>query len=394
MNIENLIHEYVDGSLGIASEEKLFLQLASNDELRAELKQQLAMKNAIRSDSKAFTPKAESTINIFSSLGFSAPIPAKQAVEEPRTGFYARNGKAIYSSLVSIILTIVIVYLLFDWPGMNSNNNSAGEHANTAKILNDIPVISSKRVDNDYNRGIYKPDTVYTTVTKIKYVKVPAENAPSEIIDTKTPEKEVKVARVNIRGQELEYFSAKDDLFQFSQMPVERVTFLPHDESGILSKFSFEYRRNEDYHTIETDIGPKYSQRLNNTSFALLYQANDIIKIGFDYRRENFIQKFEHTDADGVLWILKQQPNIENIGPCARFDNFVNSYGFSPFGQIGYSFSKAGPILRIMAGISYSPMNNINFILGYEYSRMSFMVDGKNYLSTKGGINYGINFNL
>ena len=55
------------------------MSLSASEEMRTELKQQLAIRNAVRSDIKALTPKAESTLRIFSELGFTAPIPAPNA---------------------------------------------------------------------------------------------------------------------------------------------------------------------------------------------------------------------------------------------------------------------------------------------------------------------------
>ncbi|MFW5701359.1 MAG: anti-sigma factor family protein, partial [Bacteroidota bacterium] len=65
MDYTKLIHEFVDGTLSPEHEEELFASLRSNDELRSELKQQMAIKSAVRSDTKAFTPSAASTMAIF-----------------------------------------------------------------------------------------------------------------------------------------------------------------------------------------------------------------------------------------------------------------------------------------------------------------------------------------
>ena len=76
MEYSKLIHEFADGTLESGNEEELFRLLASNEDYRGELKQQIAMKNAIKIDAKAYTPSAASTLKIFSSIGFTPSTPA------------------------------------------------------------------------------------------------------------------------------------------------------------------------------------------------------------------------------------------------------------------------------------------------------------------------------
>jgi hypothetical protein len=82
MDYTKTIHDFLDGSLESSEEENLFLLLSNDDDLRSELKQQLAMKDAIKSDTKAFSPSAASTMAIFSALGFATPI-APEAAANP-----------------------------------------------------------------------------------------------------------------------------------------------------------------------------------------------------------------------------------------------------------------------------------------------------------------------
>jgi hypothetical protein len=54
----------------------LFAEMSTNQELRNELKELLALNGALQSDVKAFVPPVESTMKIFNTLGYTAPLAA------------------------------------------------------------------------------------------------------------------------------------------------------------------------------------------------------------------------------------------------------------------------------------------------------------------------------
>ena len=117
MDYTKTIHEFLDGSLEINGEEEFFLMLANNEEFRSELKQQLAMKEAIKNDTKAYTPAAFSTMAIFSSLGFAPPsgvIQAKQGFGSKVKNFMAQYKQGFIGGIMSTAATIAVIFFLFN----------------------------------------------------------------------------------------------------------------------------------------------------------------------------------------------------------------------------------------------------------------------------------------
>lgn len=128
MNNLELIHDFVDGSTSAEQEEILFGILGNNPDARNELKQMMAIKSAVKSDAKAFTPSAESTIKIFSALGFQAPVPVpvapKAGIASKIVKFAGKYSNVLIGSAVSASLTAAVL-LLF----LNPNNTEIKKYA-------------------------------------------------------------------------------------------------------------------------------------------------------------------------------------------------------------------------------------------------------------------------
>lgn len=73
MNYSEMLHDFLDSSLNSSGEETLFRALASDDELRFEMKYLLKLRDAVRDDDEAAVVPIASTNAIFSQLGYTAP---------------------------------------------------------------------------------------------------------------------------------------------------------------------------------------------------------------------------------------------------------------------------------------------------------------------------------
>lgn len=73
------IHQLLDGELDSIHESALYAELAVNDDLREEMRDQVTLKNAVNNDRMALVPPAALTNSVFSGLGFAAPLAGASA---------------------------------------------------------------------------------------------------------------------------------------------------------------------------------------------------------------------------------------------------------------------------------------------------------------------------
>ena len=73
------INQLLDGELDAMHEAALYGELAVNEELRTELREQIAVKSAVKDDRMALVPPASLTNSVFSGLGFTAPLAGAAA---------------------------------------------------------------------------------------------------------------------------------------------------------------------------------------------------------------------------------------------------------------------------------------------------------------------------
>ncbi len=75
-NQSEMLHAYLDGEATSTEEHVLFSALAENEDLRNEMRDLLAIRNAVHGDKEAFAPPLAATAAIFAGLGFSNPASA------------------------------------------------------------------------------------------------------------------------------------------------------------------------------------------------------------------------------------------------------------------------------------------------------------------------------
>lgn len=414
MDKSRLIHDFVDGTLNSVEEEQLFQMLASNDESRNELKQHLAIKSAVKNDTMAYTPTANSTMKVFSTLGFTAPIvgaEVNQGVSSSsatissgtKAGFWSSFSSPIITGVVSTLATAVVAILLFQ-PFLNKLDNKINilqkENQQLTKQLenqqiNNIPVVTSSSTDS-------KQTAQKTVLQKplVKYIYIQRDN--------KTNEK----SEINQKPIENEGFTNLD--LSMSNIVNDKINTinnhkfnLPYDNKFIADiDFSNIYIRQNIGLNMEVNrlinwfdtaptINPSNYNKMNNTSITLFYEVSDNISLGAEYRQETFFQTFRGIDNKGQLYEYQQQPNFTSGGLVARYSfNNLKFYGIVPYLQLYGGITNVGYIGRGMFGLKYSPYPNISFIVSGERSQLYYKFQNKRFNDGKFDLNYGVSFNF
>jgi len=131
---------------------------------------------------------------------------------------------------------------------------------------------------------------------------------------------------------------------------------------------------------------------LNNFGISGLYNLNQNISVGLDFRQENFF--INYHGFEGIQeYNYYQQPNFSTISCLLRY-KFYNFGNFKPFGQISVGANSLGFVTRGMLGTEYLIANNISLIVSGEYNKLFFNYQNNNFKSSKYSINYGFLYNF
>ncbi len=426
MKYNEYVQDFLDGTLEGAKEEQFFLALSSSDELRRELKQQIAIKDAVKADTKAFSPKAASTAAIFSSLGFDPPgaaPPPKPAFWEKTGAFLKTYSQAFYGGLTAAAATIAVMLLLFDtFGGGTDSSNISSEKTTgsgndnysqnylysyqkpvTAGIENsEIPVVSSGEKPDDGNTAGEK----IKTVVKYVYLKSDGNQSNADISKSASDFANHPASNENFHADDNILFkdlnASKNTSFPagFGQTApgfsrdVPQLSLSPFRTNGRLG-FSVELRGSQYWFSAEEKIQPDKYQAFNNLSAAAYYEIFEEFIVGLEYRRENFYQKYEAIDENMHLHLYEQQPNFSSYSAVMRYlPKYAKVSSVQPFAQVSFGGNSAGPVGRAMLGAEIMPYNNIAFTVGMEASIMSYHHRSYNFYSSKYGMNFGVRIKM
>lgn len=428
MEHEILISDYLDGTLSAKHEEQLFSSLAQSQELRHELRQQLAMKAAIRSDVKAFTPKADSTMRIFSELGFAPAAPAAMTLSQKLASFIVAHKVPIISSFASVAMTVAAFLLLWPRSGSEFGNVNylprevnqvsaaheipvAGSYAANIDVLDNSPkspaqsgqsIVNSSR-ENVIVRYVYLDEDSNVIVNRDETRNLSEKSQSSTEINNKRRRDDFVITKSVANSNGNVYIS---DMRASSRMngPSDGFTAgadfnideLLSDES-FLSRLNLavEFAASQEFFTHEVNVHPASEQVFNNSQISILVSPITDLQVGTEYRRENFYQVFRGYGANGNLFEYEQQPNFETFTLKARYKpDFLRTGSFSPFVSGAFGVNNAGYVSRIGGGVIIFPDAGYSFLVTTEYSGLRFMHNDAWFYSNKLGLNLGISVNF
>jgi hypothetical protein len=189
-----LLHSYLDGELEQELELTLFSHLNSSPELRNEMRDMLALKNAVRSDKVAFTPPLAATAAVFGTLGMS--VPATMSAVGGASWLSAVWSK-IWIPLVSAgagaLVTVGAINGVSDSQSASSKDITATTSENVINAVpQELPMIAVPEYRQEQSASTHShlssmgsnsvqsaPEIRTKIVTKIKYVYLPSPSTQS-----------------------------------------------------------------------------------------------------------------------------------------------------------------------------------------------------------------------
>jgi hypothetical protein len=398
MEYNQLIHEFLEGTLDKAGEAQLFLGLSTSDELRNELKQAISLDKAFNKRISAFVPTSASTIGIFQQLGIGTAAGiagAALAGKSAFASFFSTYSQAIISGLATLAVTTGL-FLGLHTLEKNQDNQSVAQSNQIVKSE------SSSLNNNNSVPNIMSNEVVPPRVrTIIKYVYL-TDNS-NQII-----EKEALIAS-NKDITIVPHFASFSN-FNYPTLPAQINS--DNNSSNLNSLDQPIYNSFTDNIRIKSDLGlsfeikgngswslpsstlPIYSnQLLNNTSLILNYKVSDNLKLGMDIRQENFYQVYKGTNEVNEKFEYRQNPTYLSFSLSGRY-TFLRSNGFEGIVQGQVGGTATGLVTRAMIGLQYSPYKDIFFVLGGEAGVLTYTHQNNIFNSNKIGIIYGLGFNF
>mgnify|MGYP006295987435 CR=1 FL=1 len=379
MKYEELLLDYIDGTLDSSREEELFFRLTSSEELRGKLRHMIALENAAAGQTVPGPPKTAEAA-LFAGLGFTSTEMSSSSSTLKKSLIGGKNA-AIASGLLSSLATAALIFLLI-LPQLNQHESDI-----SLQKKNPEPTLSNITQASPIIKSIEKvPEPEIIERTKIEYVYLTNNEFLPNNNETVKKDVFIRSSKGSYENNKLLTFQEKSPLSS-RRLEYEIVNYTP----GNIRNISVEMRGSQYLSFPEADIMPGKEAMFNNTGISLFYNLNDNLFIGADIRRENFFQKFTGADAAGRKINYEQNPNFTSYSAGIRY-YLLEKEKIRPFGQFFGGGNIAGILGRGMIGVQWSPYPDFSFVLGAEYSLFWYLHSDEIFNASKAGLHYGINY--
>lgn len=386
---------YLDGELPQEQELELFTRLASSADLRAEMREGLAIRAAIGGDIDAFTPSAAQTSAVFSGLGFTPPY---QQTPSQKT-----SSRYMWLPLLWLLGGLCVGGGLAFWFTQNLlNQEFADEKRELNKTIAQLQseknrqkpaVMSSMAIEPSESAITEKPLVKTVIVYRDRFIE-PANQNPDTAISAKTDD-------INTQSQSAEnistaynqqVYNSKDDMMITSRnLPSSVHNNQPMISMSLFPKFWTQIRGIGTVSQYPNISANSAITGLSNVNVALGYSFNPNLAAGIEIGREPFMLKYSGT-VNGRTVRYEQQSSMLLGGLIvqARTNPIESFMDIQPVGTLFLGGSEIGMMGRVSSGIYYPLSANVYFYGGLEYSLMNFTYQSNSFTTQKVGFTYGL----
>lgn len=386
---DEALYAFLDGELDPHHEQPLFDELAAQPELRTEMKDLLAIRNAVHRD--AVFPPPQSDMGL-------APLPLAAAAGASTAGSAAASTSSalwpsIFSSIGGAAVGAALMALLMTSPEQSSQqpvNGIAGVSGSPT------PAASAPAPER-----IVVIDTVVVTrripVAPVQQVadlqaEVPTSTAQTVVAATDDGSTDEQSQPTIAPVQPLSAL-ARTDVSASQQLHTMSTIAQPQPPMQVRLGF-----RSLASGLASSEAAPSSVQTaiLPNTAFSLTIPMSSDHRVGIEMGSESFRQTF--TGFDGYRtaeWV--QTPVLFWLGATYIFEpsSLELLPGLRPFGNasVGTVFAQ-GPIARGTVGLAYQPIGPVRFTVGLDGAALMYSFQGAWFSSTKLGLSYGLSIDM
>lgn len=417
MNMNNLNGEtysekltlMLDGELNPAQEVPLFAELASNDELRTEMREAISIKNSVKNDYEAFVPPLAATSSVFAKAGFRLPL----------SYFHSYKHIILRYSWIPVLLALitgVTTWYILDKDYAYKYDNLLLTSNQLERRLENTQALASQLEKENLELKILNSQLPKEREV-IKYIKIPVvrssavesrvtladnnKNLNSKEFDSDRNEnydnQSVALSSMNSPNYSngaffLGNWSSNSNTFERNRLPVSYnstpIAFMP---SSYKYQLIFRGINSLAYPMVNV---PSNSGGLSNIALGMYFRTPyDFLSIGPEFGNEPFSQRFIHSE-NGKRYIYEQLPSVwwAGAGFMASMSNKIDGlFGAVPFGKLFLGATELGPMGKLSAGLQWkSDSWGLGAFLGVEGSMMAYQNQSRWYSSEKLGITYGL----
>jgi hypothetical protein len=392
-----LLNLLVDGEIEEVHETTLFTALAEDGELRNELKELLAIREAVRNDVEAFTPPVNASKSIFSAIGFDTPIGNSPAAIPASNGSFLSNAfkrswAPVVAALLGSLFTGLIVSNIYEnkladlksSAPIVSSFESKSEAQPSAKIAtksdvkNDNAVVVRKRTHNHIAKAqdfVAQPQVANNDIAQ-------AENVAQAV------EPEMQIQNITKSGYINSPFNSLTNNLNnniFNEKPVTFTPFIPVVSSGDKGYTVF----------VSGMIAAAPTNIMGYSVGGFINSGLKNLKLGIILGTEPFSLNYM-TQTNNIKSEIPNNPDLFYAGFSLRYEatqlSLINN--LSPYGQffIGGT-GQGGPLIKGIAGLQYT-LGSIGINCGLDANFLNYTKQGKQYITNKIGFTGGFFYNF
>ncbi len=414
MEYSRLIHDYLEGELPVLLEDKLFAEMALNQDLRGELNKQIKIHLITKNEMNSITIPSDATNAVFSGLGFSIPSAAStSAFYRFRQDFSIKKYARYFISFTALLLIGFFIYNTDDKSNDNvlkAEINSSLALSQQSKNLNSFPLSSSTKNEKQEDLNNSERNSIISNFDNFSHNSNP-------VLNGKIPA-EVSAKEIAIADNGNEFKNASESPFANNIMPltikhsdyeISEKTFKGNSQYLIGSTNFYNYINNASQEPLGIDITwNKANYNINRpknlsedsksfvlgSNFSLMYNIDEKHAIGFEMGEETFSQEFEYYNGEQMT-TYNRAPNYFWYAASYKYTADLEIIsGLKPYGKISLGGARGGVLAKSQLGLTWNFSPGFSFNLGGEFGTLFYNINKNLYHSDKFSIMYGLTMHL
>jgi len=397
---------YLDGELPQEQEAELFSLLASQADLRTEMRDGLAIRAAIGGDIDAFTPSAEQTGAVFAGLGFTPPFSSTLSTQPKNRQFWVPFLWLLGGLCVGGAATFWFTQSHISQQFAHEKNalERTIERLNKTVSTLSQPVMSSTEIQSPTMEKQAQVKTVVVYRDRIVHMSNQSETVnqdsatendmsdmslSSSVAEDISPAKSQEISMNN--EQMLQ--SISPSIAVVESLPTQNTTMQTNLAAALFPRFWSQVRGIGTLSQYPNISASNAVTGLTNVNVAIGYSFSPNVAAGIEIGREPFMLKYTGT-VNGRTLRYEQQSSMLLGGLIlqGKTNPMENFMGIQPVGTLFLGGSEIGTMGRLSTGV-YFPLNaNVSFYGGLEYSLMNFTYQSNSFTTQKVGFTYGLQF--
>lgn len=412
---DEALYAFLDGELDVADEQRLFDALASNTDLRSEMKDMLAIRNAVHRDVAVPSPALEGSL--LSAAGFTSASPGITTFVSTGTSSFWPTAAAAMFAVATILGSMLLV----------SQHNEPSVVAVTGERPTPPATVQIDTVERIATPITSRPSTevnLRDQLARSERQRAELANALSAAeatIQLLTDDRQATTQHIaalqaenNALREENEVLAGRLASRDRVIVPTNTADIRPNASLGTLREQTSAHA--QALSTAQTTLPVTLRLRslasglssgqavpsnvteaiLPNTSVAFLLPLAEGHAVGLEMGSETFRQRYSGIVNNRTVE-YSQTPVLFWMGATYHLSPFEIDIidGLRPYLDLtaAYAYSQ-GPLGRASLGLRYQPAGPIAFNLGFDAAALGFQHQNTWFSSTKFGMTYGISIDL